>query len=85
MEALFVSAGLVALAEIGDKTQLLSLVLAARFRQPWTIAPGIGLATLAYHALAAALGAWIGRWLGPDLLPWILRLFSGHGCLDADP
>ncbi|MFM8623774.1 MAG: TMEM165/GDT1 family protein [Betaproteobacteria bacterium] len=72
MEALFVSAGLVALAEIGDKTQLLSLVLAARFRQPWTIALGIGLATLANHALAAALGAWIGRWLGPDLLPWIL-------------
>jgi putative Ca2+/H+ antiporter (TMEM165/GDT1 family) len=72
MEALFVSAGLVTLAEIGDKTQLLSLVLAARFRQPLTIALGILVATLANHALAGALGAWIGGLLAPNFLRWVL-------------
>lgn len=72
MEALFVSAGLVTLAEIGDKTQLLSLVLAARFRQPLTIALGILVATLANHALAGALGAWVGSLLAPNFLRWVL-------------
>jgi putative Ca2+/H+ antiporter (TMEM165/GDT1 family) len=72
MEALFVSTGLVTLAEIGDKTQLLSLVLAARFRQPLTIALGILIATLANHALAGALGAWLGSLLEPEVLRWIL-------------
>ncbi len=72
MEALFVSTGLVTLAEIGDKTQLLSLVLAARFRQPLTIALGILIATLANHALAGALGAWLGSLLQPEMLRWIL-------------
>jgi putative Ca2+/H+ antiporter (TMEM165/GDT1 family) len=72
MEALFVSTGLVTLAEIGDKTQLLSLVLAARFRQPLTIALGILIATLANHALAGALGAWLGSLLDPELLRWVL-------------
>jgi putative Ca2+/H+ antiporter (TMEM165/GDT1 family) len=57
MEAFWISTGLVALAEMGDKTQLLSLVLAARFRRPWPIVWGILVATLANHALAGALGA----------------------------
>ncbi|MES2424522.1 MAG: TMEM165/GDT1 family protein, partial [Pseudomonadota bacterium] len=59
MEAFFVSTGIVALAEMGDKTQLLALVLAARFRRPWPIVLGILIATLANHALAGALGAWV--------------------------
>jgi putative Ca2+/H+ antiporter (TMEM165/GDT1 family) len=72
MEAFLISTGLVALAEMGDKTQLLSLVLAARFRKPWPIVAGILLATLANHALAGALGAWVTRLLGPELLRWIV-------------
>jgi putative Ca2+/H+ antiporter (TMEM165/GDT1 family) len=72
MEAFLVSTGIVTLAEIGDKTQLLSLVLAARFRKPWPIVLGILVATLANHALAAAAGAWVTDWLGPQLLRWIL-------------
>src|SRR5687768_3902829 len=72
MEAFLVSTGLVALAEMGDKTQLLSLVLAARFRKPWPIVAGIFAATLANHALAGAVGAWVVQLLGPDLLRWIL-------------
>jgi putative Ca2+/H+ antiporter (TMEM165/GDT1 family) len=72
MEAFLVSTGLVALAEMGDKTQLLSLLLAARFRKPWPIVAGILVATLANHALAGALGAWITDWLGPQTLRWIL-------------
>jgi len=72
MEAVLVSTGLVALAEIGDKTQLLSLVLAARFRKPVPIALGILVATLANHALAGAAGAWLTTLIGPDTLRWIL-------------
>ena len=72
MEAFLISTGLVALAEMGDKTQLLSLVLAARFRKPWPIALGILVATLVNHALAGALGASVTRWLGPDVLRWLL-------------
>ena len=72
MEAFLISTGLVALAEMGDKTQLLSLVLAARFRKPWPIAWGILAATLVNHALAGAAGAWVTRMLGPDTLRWIL-------------
>jgi putative Ca2+/H+ antiporter (TMEM165/GDT1 family) len=72
MEAFLVSTGLVALAEMGDKTQLLSLVLAARFRRPWPIVWGILVATLVNHALAGALGAMVTQWLGPQLLRWIL-------------
>ena len=56
MDAFLISAGIVALAEVGDKTQLLSLVLAARFCRPWPIAMGILVATLAKHALAGVLG-----------------------------
>jgi Ca2+/H+ antiporter, TMEM165/GDT1 family len=72
MQAFFVSTGLVALAEMGDKTQLLSLLLAAKFRRPWPIVLGILVATLANHALAGALGAWITSYVGPDVLRWIL-------------
>lgn len=72
MEAFLVSTGIVALAEMGDKTQLLSLVLAARFRKPWPIVLGIFVATLANHGLAGAAGAWVTTLLGPDVLRWVL-------------
>ena len=72
MEAFFVSTGIVALAEMGDKTQLLALLLAARFRKPWPIVWGILVATLANHALAGALGAWVTTFLGPTALRWVL-------------
>jgi len=72
MEAFFVSTGIVALAEMGDKTQLLSLVLAARFRKPWPIVLGILVATLANHGLAGALGSWVTTVMGPDVLRWVL-------------
>ena len=72
MEAFLISTGIVALAEMGDKTQLLSLVLAARFRKPWPIVLGILVATLVNHGLAGAVGSWITTIMGPDLLRWIL-------------
>lgn len=72
MEAFLLSTGIVALAEMGDKTQLLSLVLAARFKRPWPILWGILIATLANHALAGAVGATVTAWLGPQWLRWIL-------------
>lgn len=72
MDAFLVSTGIVALAEMGDKTQLLALVLAARFRKPWPIVFGIFVATIANHALAGALGSWVTTALGPDVLRWVL-------------
>ncbi|MEY4882189.1 MAG: hypothetical protein RIS34_43 [Pseudomonadota bacterium] len=72
MEAFLVSTGIVALAEMGDKTQLLALVLAARFRKPWPIVWGILVATVANHALAGALGAWVTSMVRPDILRWVL-------------
>jgi putative Ca2+/H+ antiporter (TMEM165/GDT1 family) len=72
MEAFLVSTGIVALAEMGDKTQLLSLVLAARFRKPWPIVLGILVATLANHGLAGAAGAWVTTFVGPQVLRWVL-------------
>jgi putative Ca2+/H+ antiporter (TMEM165/GDT1 family) len=72
MEAFFVSAAVIAVAEIGDKTQLLALMLAARYRKPVPIILGILLATLANHALAAWLGAEVARWVGADTMRWIL-------------
>jgi len=72
MEALLPSTLVVALAEIGDKTQLLSLVLAARYKKPAPIIAGILIATLANHALAGALGAWIRSLLAPEVLRWIV-------------
>ena len=74
MEALLISTGIVALAEIGDKTQLLSLVLAARYRRPWPIVWGILIATTVNHALAGALGAWVTTVLSPQMLRWGLGL-----------
>lgn len=74
MDAFFVSTAIVALAEMGDKTQLLSLVLAARFRKPWPIVLGILAATLVNHALAGAVGAWVTQMVGPDAMRWILGL-----------
>jgi len=72
MEAFLVSTGVVALAEIGDKTQLLALVLAARYRKPLPIIAGILLATLANHFLAGAVGAWVASIVGPTAMRWIL-------------
>ena len=72
LEAFAVSTGAVAVSEIGDKTQLLALVLAARFRRPWPIVAGILVATLANHAAAAALGAWLQGLLGPATMRWLL-------------
>ena len=72
MEAFFISTAIVALAEMGDKTQLLALVLAARFRKPWPIVLGILVATLVNHGLAGAVGAWVTTFLGPQVLRWIL-------------
>ncbi|WP_096670965.1 TMEM165/GDT1 family protein [Polaromonas sp. AET17H-212] len=72
MDAFLISTGIVALAEMGDKTQLLALVLAARFRKPWPIVAGIFVATIANHAMAGALGAWLTTVISPQTLRWIL-------------
>lgn len=72
MEAFLISTGIVALAEIGDKTQLLALVLAARFKKPWPIIGGILVATLVNHALAGSVGAWANAQLGAHAMRWIL-------------
>ncbi|HEX5785724.1 MAG TPA: TMEM165/GDT1 family protein, partial [Burkholderiaceae bacterium] len=74
MESLFVSTGVVALAEIGDKTQLLAFLLAARFKKPLPIILGILAATIVNHGLAGALGAWIVSSLSPSVLRWVLGL-----------
>jgi putative Ca2+/H+ antiporter (TMEM165/GDT1 family) len=74
LHALAVSTGVVALAEIGDKTQLLAFVLAARFRQRWPIIFGILAATILNHALAGALGNGVAALLSPTALRWILGL-----------
>lgn len=74
MEALFISTGVVALAEIGDKTQLLAFILAARFKRPLPIILGILCATIVNHGLAGALGAWITTVTSPDVLRWVLGL-----------
>src|SRR5471030_138728 len=72
MEAFLISTGLVAIAEIGDKTNILAMVLATRYRQPLPIILGILVATLANHALAASVGAAVAAWIGPDAMRWIL-------------
>ena len=74
MESLLVSTGVVALAEMGDKTQLLAFILAARFKQPLPIILGILVATVLNHGLAGALGTWITAILSPDVLRWVLGL-----------
>lgn len=74
MESLLVSTGVVVLAEIGDKTQLLAFILAARFKKPLPIIAGILLATVVNHGLAGALGAWITQAVSPEILRWVLGL-----------
>ncbi len=71
-EAFAVSTGVVALGEIGDKTQLLALLLAARFRKPLPIIAGIFVATLLNHAAAGALGAWLTSVIDPGWMRWVL-------------
>ena len=72
LSALLISTATVALAEIGDKTQLLALLLAARYRRPWAIVAGIAIATVANHALAAWLGHWLATLLSPDAMRWLV-------------
>ena len=72
MESLFISTGVVALAEIGDKTQLLAFLLAVRFKKPVPIILGILVATLLNHGLAGTLGAWITSAVSPETLRWVL-------------
>lgn len=72
MEAFLISTGVVALAEIGDKTQLLAFILAAKFRKPWPIILGILVATLANHGFAGAIGSWVTTLMGPETLRWVL-------------
>lgn len=74
MESLWVSTGVVALAEMGDKTQLLAFILAARFKKPLPIILGILIATLINHGLAGALGAWITAQVSAEVMRWILGL-----------
>jgi putative Ca2+/H+ antiporter (TMEM165/GDT1 family) len=74
MEAFLISAGVIALGEMGDKTQLLAILLAARFRRPVPIVCGIVVATLINHTAAGALGGWLAGVLGPNLLRWAIGL-----------
>jgi len=74
MEAFLISTGIVALAEIGDKTQLLAFILAAKFRKPVPIVFGIFVATLANHGFAGAVGTWITTLMGPETLRWMLGI-----------
>jgi len=74
LEALLVSTGVIALAEVGDKTQLLALMLAARFKKPLAIISGIFCATLVNHALAGWAGVWIGTHVSEAVLRWVLGL-----------
>jgi putative Ca2+/H+ antiporter (TMEM165/GDT1 family) len=74
LESLLVPTGIVAIAEIGDKTQLLALLLAARFRKPWPIIAGIIVATLANHAAAGAVGSWVASFFSPATLSAILAV-----------
>ncbi len=93
MEAFLVSTTVVALAEMGDKTQLLAFVLAAKFKRPWPILLGILVATLANHALAGVVGVWLAGFVAPDTLRWIVAAsFIGFGLwalvpdtLEGDP
>ncbi len=93
MEAFLTSTLLVALAEIGDKTQLLSFLLAAKLRRPYPIIAGIFCATLLNHALAASVGVWVANLIPAQALNWVVGLsFIGFGLwalkpdtLDYDP
>jgi putative Ca2+/H+ antiporter (TMEM165/GDT1 family) len=72
MEAFLISTGVVALGEMGDKTQLLAMLLAARFKKPLPIVLGILIATLVNHAAAGLVGAWVAQALGPNVLRWVI-------------
>lgn len=72
MEAFLISTGVVALGEMGDKTQLLAMLLAVRFKRPMPIVLGILVATLFNHAAAGAVGGWVASLLGPDVLRWVI-------------
>lgn len=72
LESLLISTGVIALAEIGDKTQLLAFLLAARFKKPVPIILGILIATIFNHGLAGALGSWVTQAVSPETLRWIL-------------
>ena len=72
MEAFLVSTGVVALGEMGDKTQLLAIVLAATFRKPIPIILGILVATLVNHTAAGAVGGWVAQVMGPQILRWMI-------------
>jgi Ca2+/H+ antiporter, TMEM165/GDT1 family len=74
VEAFLVSIGVVALGEMGDKTQLLALLLAAKFKQPIPIVLGIAVSTLVNHAAAGAVGGWVAGALGPQVLRWVIGL-----------
>ena len=74
LETFLIATGIVALAEIGDKTQLLAFVLATRWRRPLPIIAGILVATLLNHGFAGALGTWITALIGPTPLRWVLGL-----------
>ncbi len=80
MEAIIQSFFLVAVTEMGDKTQLLALVLATRFRKPWAVLAGIFVATVLNHSRATVFGNWIAHQISPEMLKWILALtFIGFG------
>ena len=86
MEAFLTSTALVALAEIGDKTQLLSFVLAARLRKPWAIIAGIFAATVLNHALAGSVGVWVAEFIPASWLPWIIGVvFIAFGLWTLKP
>jgi putative Ca2+/H+ antiporter (TMEM165/GDT1 family) len=74
LEAFFISTGVVTLAEIGDKTQLLAFILAARFQKPIPIILGIFTATIFNHGLAGAVGSWVSSSLDPSILKWLLGI-----------
>ena len=86
MDSLLISTLVVAIAEIGDKTQLLALLLAARFRRPWPIIAGIFVATALNHALAGWLGALVAGQLTPGVLRWIVAIsFAAIGLWTLKP
>jgi putative Ca2+/H+ antiporter (TMEM165/GDT1 family) len=74
LSAFLVSVAVIAVGEIGDKTQLLALMLAVRYRKPWPIVAGILVATLANHSLAGLLGAWLRDTIDAHMLRWLIAL-----------
>ncbi len=86
VEAFLTSTALVALAELGDRTQLLSSVPAARLRKPWAIIAGIFVATVLNHALAGSVGVWLADFIPAAWLPWIIGIvFIAFGLWTLKP